>query len=108
MKHLPRDLVGLRKYRVGDYRVFFWLTPSRRGRRPKVGVPPQELLDLLLFEPQSLEMVAQHLDKLAALLLRALANQGGNRLEPARRLVRLQHLDGRLRLCDAGVPGGDR
>jgi mRNA-degrading endonuclease RelE of RelBE toxin-antitoxin system len=30
MKHLPRDLVGLRKYRVGDYRVFFWLTPSRR------------------------------------------------------------------------------
>lgn len=30
MKHLPRDLVGVRKYRVGDYRVFFWLTPSRR------------------------------------------------------------------------------
>jgi mRNA-degrading endonuclease RelE of RelBE toxin-antitoxin system len=30
MKHLPRDLVGLRKYRVGDYRVFFWLNPSQR------------------------------------------------------------------------------
>jgi mRNA interferase RelE/StbE len=30
MKHLPRDLAGLRKYRIGDYRVFFWLTPSRR------------------------------------------------------------------------------
>lgn len=29
MKHLPRDLAGLRKYRVGDYRVFFWLSPSR-------------------------------------------------------------------------------
>ncbi len=61
---------------------------SRRGRRPKLGVPPQEMLDLLLIEPQSLEIVAQHLDKLAALLLRALANQGGNRLEPARHLVR--------------------
>lgn len=30
MKHLPRDLAGLRKYRVGDYRVFFWLTASRQ------------------------------------------------------------------------------
>lgn len=29
MEHLPRDLAGLRKYRVGDYRVFFWLSPSR-------------------------------------------------------------------------------
>ena len=31
MKHLPRDLAGLRKYRVGDYRVFFWLNQSRRA-----------------------------------------------------------------------------
>jgi len=30
MKHLPRDLAGLRKYRVGDYRVFFWLSASRQ------------------------------------------------------------------------------
>ena len=29
LKHMPRDLVGLRKCRVSDYRVFFWLTPSR-------------------------------------------------------------------------------
>jgi mRNA-degrading endonuclease RelE of RelBE toxin-antitoxin system len=29
MKHLPRDLAGLRKYRIGDYRGVFWLRPSR-------------------------------------------------------------------------------
>jgi mRNA-degrading endonuclease RelE of RelBE toxin-antitoxin system len=30
MKHMPRDLLGLRKYRVGDYRVFFWVNSTRR------------------------------------------------------------------------------
>jgi mRNA-degrading endonuclease RelE of RelBE toxin-antitoxin system len=30
MKYMPRDLVGLRKYRVGDHRMFFWVNPPRR------------------------------------------------------------------------------
>jgi len=25
LKHVPRDLKGLQKYRVGDYRVFCWV-----------------------------------------------------------------------------------
>ena len=25
VRYLPKDLVGLRKYRVGDWRVLFWL-----------------------------------------------------------------------------------
>ena len=25
MRHMPRDLKGLQKYRVGDYRVFYWV-----------------------------------------------------------------------------------
>ena len=29
MKHLPRDLAGLRKYRVGAYRILFWVAASR-------------------------------------------------------------------------------
>jgi mRNA-degrading endonuclease RelE of RelBE toxin-antitoxin system len=30
MKHLPRDLAGLRKYRVGAYRVLFWASHAQR------------------------------------------------------------------------------
>jgi len=30
MKHLPRDLAGLHKYRIGDYRVLFWVSRSQR------------------------------------------------------------------------------
>lgn len=30
MKHLPRDLAGLRKYRIGAYRILFWIAASRR------------------------------------------------------------------------------
>jgi mRNA-degrading endonuclease RelE of RelBE toxin-antitoxin system len=30
MKHLPRDLAGLHKYRVGAYRVLFWVSHSQR------------------------------------------------------------------------------
>ena len=30
MKHLPRDLAGLRKYRIGAYRVFFWVSRPQR------------------------------------------------------------------------------
>ncbi|MBI4788000.1 MAG: type II toxin-antitoxin system RelE/ParE family toxin [Chloroflexi bacterium] len=25
LKHMPGDLRGLQKYRVGDYRIFFWV-----------------------------------------------------------------------------------
>ncbi len=30
MKHLPRDLAGLHKYRIGAYRVLFWVNRSER------------------------------------------------------------------------------
>ncbi len=30
MKHLPRDLAGLRKYRIGAYRVLFWESGQQR------------------------------------------------------------------------------
>ena len=30
MQHLPRDLAGLRKYRIGDYRVLFWESRQQR------------------------------------------------------------------------------
>ena len=30
MKYLPQDLAGLRKYRIGAYRVLFWADRSQR------------------------------------------------------------------------------
>ncbi len=30
MKHLPKDLAGLHKYRIGAYRVLFWVNRSER------------------------------------------------------------------------------
>jgi mRNA-degrading endonuclease RelE of RelBE toxin-antitoxin system len=30
MKHLPPDLEGLRKYRIGAYRVLFWANVAQR------------------------------------------------------------------------------
>lgn len=30
VKHLPKDLRGLRKYRIGDWRILFWLDHKRR------------------------------------------------------------------------------
>ncbi len=30
MKHLPRDLAGLHKYRIGAYRVFFCVSRPQR------------------------------------------------------------------------------
>lgn len=30
MKHLPQDLAGLHKYRIGAYRLLFWVNRSQR------------------------------------------------------------------------------
>lgn len=30
VEHLPKDLTGLKKYRVGDWRVLFWLNNGRK------------------------------------------------------------------------------
>jgi len=30
LKHAPKDLQGLQKYRVGDYRVFFWVDHNEK------------------------------------------------------------------------------
>jgi len=30
MKHLPKDLEGLQKYRVGDWRVLFWVNHQKK------------------------------------------------------------------------------
>ena len=31
MKYLPGDLHGLQKYRVGDWRVLFWVDPAQQA-----------------------------------------------------------------------------
>ena len=33
LKGLPKDLRGLCRYRVGDYRVLYWIYPGRRELR---------------------------------------------------------------------------
>ena len=30
LKHAPKDLRGLQKYRIGDYRVFFWVDHNEK------------------------------------------------------------------------------
>ena len=30
LKHMPKDLKGLQKYRVGDYRILFWLDHNHK------------------------------------------------------------------------------
>lgn len=29
LKYLPKDLQGLQKYRVGDWRILFWVDPKK-------------------------------------------------------------------------------
>ena len=31
LKHAPKDLKGIQKYRVGDYRVFFWVDHNKKA-----------------------------------------------------------------------------
>jgi len=31
LKHAPRDLKGLQKYRVGDYRILFWVDHNKKA-----------------------------------------------------------------------------
>lgn len=30
VEHLPKDLTGLKKYRVGDWRVLFWVDDNKK------------------------------------------------------------------------------
>lgn len=33
MKYLPKDLEGLQKYRIGDWRILFWVDHKKKENR---------------------------------------------------------------------------